>query len=74
MTADSSSLAEGPQVADRPDAASQISGLIFAMLLVDSNSVIVEANHAAENLFGTSAKRFLGKYLLELTGPIGARV
>ncbi len=74
MTAEFGSLAEEPAVSDRPDAASQISGLIFAMLLVDSNSNIVEANHAAENLFGTSAKRFLGRPLLEITGPLGARV
>lgn len=65
---------DDPSVSDRPDAAAQISGLIFAMLLVDGNLRIVEANHAAENLFGTSAKRFIGKSLVEVTGPLGNRV
>lgn len=61
-------------VDERPEASAQISGLIFALLLVDGTSRIVEANHAAENLFGTSAKRFVGKLLLEVTGPLGTRV
>ncbi|MDJ0642770.1 MAG: ATP-binding protein [Erythrobacter sp.] len=67
-------LGNGQDTNERPDAAAQISGLIFAMLLVDGRSHIVEANHAAENLLGTSAKRFVGKPLIDVTGPLGARV
>ena len=42
-----------------PDAAAQISGLIFAVLLVDERDHIVEANPAAEELLGRSAHRLL---------------
>ncbi|MBX7526825.1 two-component system sensor histidine kinase NtrB [Qipengyuania vesicularis] len=40
-----------------PDAAAQISGLVFAVLLVDDKDRIVEANPAAEELLGRSARR-----------------
>ena len=60
--------------ADCPDHAAQINGVIFAMLLVDGDNRIVEANPASESLFGTSAKRFLGRPLSDLTGPLGTRV
>ena len=43
-----------------PDAAAQISGLIFAVLLLDDNGVIIEANPAAEELLGRSAHRLTG--------------
>lgn len=42
-----------------PDAAAQISGLIFAVLLLDDYDRIVEANPAAEELLGRSAHRLL---------------
>ena len=42
-----------------PDAAAQISGLIFAVLLLDESDRIVEANPAAEELLGRSAHRLL---------------
>ncbi|MFU7528634.1 two-component system sensor histidine kinase NtrB [Qipengyuania sp. ASV99] len=58
----------------RPNAESQIAGLLFALLLVDQNTLIAEANHAAENMLGRSAKRLLGKPLLEIIGPLDARV
>ncbi|QUL38690.1 nitrogen regulation protein NR(II) [Erythrobacter sp. JK5] len=58
----------------RPDAAAQVGGLIFAVLLVDPELRIVEANHAAENLFGTSAKRFVGQMLIDTIGTVGNRV
>ncbi len=58
----------------RPDAISQIAGLLFALLLVDENTVISEANHAAENMLGRSAKRLVGKQLLDVIGPIDPRV
>jgi len=69
------SVIEGShEVRVRPDSSTQISALIFALLLIDDEAVIVEANHAAENLFRTSAKRLLGKSLLAVTGPLGKRV
>ncbi len=65
------SLAEaGP----RPSARAQISGLIFALLLVDGEGRIAEANHAAENLLGTSAKRLIGTPLTERLGISDPRV
>ena len=47
----------------RPEARAQISGLIFAVLLLDSDGNIVEANHAAEDLLGHSAQRLIGMAL-----------
>ena len=58
----------------RPDANSQIAGLIFALLLVDENTIVAEANHAAENLLGCSEKRLVGKHLLDITGQLDPRV
>jgi two-component system nitrogen regulation sensor histidine kinase GlnL len=43
-----------------PQAAEQVSGLTFALLLVDGDLVVHEANPAAEALFGISAKRMIG--------------
>ena len=57
-----------------PDARAQIAGLIFAMLLIDGEGQIVEVNHAAESLLGTSASRLVGTPLVERLGPINARV
>ena len=58
----------------RPDAAAQLAGLVFALLLVDENTLIVEANHAAENMLGRSAKRLVGLPLLDIVGPLDPRV
>lgn len=58
----------------RPDAQAQVSGLLFALLLVDPNTVIAEANHAAENMLGRSASRLVGKPLVEIIGPLDPRV
>ena len=60
--------------APRPDAGAQISGLIFALILIDAEGRIVEANHAAEDLLGTSANRLIGNRLIDRIGPIDARV
>ena len=49
-----------------PDAATQISGLIFAVLLLDDEDRIVEANPAAEELLGRSAIRLLQARLLDV--------
>lgn len=58
----------------RPDAASQIAGLVFALILIDAHGNIAEVNHAAENLLGKSAKRLIGKRLAAVIGPLDPRV
>ena len=58
----------------RPDAEAQVAGLLFALLLIDENTHIAEANHAAENLLGLSAKRLISKTLAEVIGPLDPRV
>lgn len=58
----------------RPDAEAQIAGIVFALLLVDGNTCIAEANHAAENLLGRSAKRLVGQSLLDVIGHVDPRV
>ncbi|MFZ1741919.1 MAG: histidine kinase dimerization/phospho-acceptor domain-containing protein, partial [Pontixanthobacter sp.] len=49
--------------APKPSAETQISGLIFAVFLIDTGQIIAEANHAAENMFGRSSKRMVGQKL-----------
>ena len=49
-----------------PTAAEQISGLTFACILLDRNLAIREANQAAEDLLGASAKRMAGQRLFDL--------
>jgi two-component system nitrogen regulation sensor histidine kinase GlnL len=63
-----------PQAGTRPDARAQLSGLIFAVVLVDAQGVIAEVNHAAEDLLGTSAVRLVGTRLTERIGPLDPRV
>ena len=46
--------------AGAPTAATQISGLTFALLLLDPEMAIREANPAAEDLLGISARRLRG--------------
>ncbi len=58
----------------RPDAAAQIGGLVFAMLLVDPDGCVAEANHAAENLLGQSAKRIRGKHAFVVAKLLDERV
>ncbi len=57
-----------------PDAATQISGLMFALLLIDPRGQIAEVNNAAETLLGTGAKRMIGRPLDELITPVDPRV
>lgn len=52
--------------ASLPRAREQITGLTFALLLVGPDLIIREVNPAAENLIGRSARRLLGKSLLEV--------
>lgn len=49
-----------------PSAAEQIAGLTFACLLLDPALAIREANQAAEDLLGSSARRMAGQGLFEL--------
>jgi two-component system, NtrC family, nitrogen regulation sensor histidine kinase GlnL len=63
-----------PSHAARPDARAQIAGLLFALLLIDAEGRIVEANHAAEDLLGTSANRLIGTRLTDRIGPLDSRV
>ncbi|MGY6551902.1 MAG: two-component system sensor histidine kinase NtrB [Erythrobacter sp.] len=58
----------------RPSARAQINGLVFAVLLIDGEGRIAEANHAAENLLGTSAKRLVGTPIKERLGIADPRV
>lgn len=43
-----------------PDAAHQVAGLVFALLLLDPEGRVVEANPAAEDMLGRSASRLIG--------------
>lgn len=49
-----------------PSAAEQVAGLSFALILVDGNLAIHEANQAAEDLLGVSARRMAGLPLFEV--------
>ncbi len=49
-----------------PDAATQIAGLVFAVLLIDQQGRIIQANQAAEELLGRSAQRMANANLLEI--------
>lgn len=53
----------------RPDGEARIQGLIFAVVLLDPELRIVEANHAAEEMLGKSAARLAGSPLLEVLVP-----
>ena len=48
-----------------PDAASQVAGFSFAVILLDPDNIIAEANPAAEDLLDRSAHRLIGKPLAE---------
>ncbi|WP_299192645.1 ATP-binding protein [uncultured Erythrobacter sp.] len=58
----------------QPDGDTQIAGLVFALLLVDTNGQVTQANYSAESLLGISANRLIGKSLLEILGPVDPRV
>jgi two-component system, NtrC family, nitrogen regulation sensor histidine kinase GlnL len=49
-----------------PSAQAQIAGLTFAVLLLDPEGAIREANPVAEDMLGVSAKRLVGQRLLDL--------
>lgn len=62
------------QVEARPSAEAQIGGLIFAIILIDQESRVVEINHAAEMLLGRSEKRLAGQPISEVVELLDARV
>ncbi|TAD76987.1 MAG: PAS domain-containing protein [Sphingomonadales bacterium] len=68
------SLSVESQSGARPDARAQLSGMIFAVVLIDAAGFIAEVNHAAEDLLGTSANRLIGARLTDRIGPLDARV
>ncbi len=68
------SIPADPHSAPRPDARAQLSGLIFAVVLIDGEGRIAEVNHAAEDLLGTSASRLVGRRLTDRIGPLDPRV
>ncbi|MFA6220285.1 MAG: ATP-binding protein [Erythrobacter sp.] len=58
----------------KPGPAEQIAGLIFAVVLIDAEGRIAEANAAAEEMLGRSAQRLIGTELLAVLGIEEARV
>lgn len=50
----------------RPDTTAQLAGFVFAVLLIDPDGRVIEANPAAENLLGRSARRLIGEKLAEV--------
>jgi two-component system nitrogen regulation sensor histidine kinase GlnL len=50
----------------RPDPQAQIAGLVFALILIDPDGHIAEANPAAEDLLGRSASRLIGRRLTDM--------
>lgn len=61
-------------VIQRPGPAAQIEGLVFALLLIDADMVIRQANPAAEDLLQRSAKRLIGQRLLDAIAMEDQRV
>jgi two-component system nitrogen regulation sensor histidine kinase GlnL len=54
------------RISAKPDSAAQISGLIFAVVLIDAEGKMAEANIAAEEMLGRSAPRLIGTELLDV--------
>ena len=55
-------------IAGAPDARAQLAALIFAVLLLDEDDNIVEANHAAEEMLGRSARKLCEKRFWDVIG------
>ena len=55
-------------IAGAPGARAQLAALIFAVLLLDEDDRIVEANHAAEEMLGRSARKLAEKRFWDVVG------
>ena len=60
--------------AGAPDARDQLAALIFAVLLLDEDDNIVEANHAAEEMLGRSARKLCEKRFWDVVGIADQRL
>jgi len=63
-----------PAAAPIPDPREQIAGLTFALMLVSPDMTIRQANPAAENLTGHSARRLVGRDLLDIVQVADPRI
>lgn len=70
----SKALAAPIEAAARPDAANQLAGFVFAVLLLDPEGRVIEANPAAEDLLGRSAHRLIGARLADIASLGDPRV
>ena len=61
-------------MSEAPSASVQLAGMVFAVLLVDPEGYVHEANPPAEELLGRSARRIIGCRLLELMSIAPERV
>ncbi len=50
----------------KPDAQAQIQGFVFATLLLDPELRVAEANNAAEEMLGRSARRMIGSVITDI--------
>jgi two-component system nitrogen regulation sensor histidine kinase GlnL len=66
-----SGAADGDAV---PTEAEQIAGLTFALILLDRELAIQQANQAAEDLLGASVRRLTGQHLFDLAAFDDARI
>lgn len=62
------------EAAAGPDPRAQIAGLVFAVLLLDPDLTIVEANPASEDMLGRSAHRLIGRQLFDAVRIADPRV
>lgn len=53
-------------MSEAPDPRTQIAGLVFAVLLLDPDLVIAEANPASEEMLGRSAHRLVGSLIYDV--------
>ena len=61
-------------MSEAPSASVQLAGMVFAVLLVDPEGLVHEANPPAEELLGRSARRIIGCRLLDLMSIAPERV
>lgn len=73
MTSEPAKVGRSVQPGPRPPAQTQLAGMIFAVLLLDRDLRIAEANPAAESLFGRSSNRLTGMLITDVVdfGDVG---